>query len=127
MNTQDQNGYMLLFRGNAWLKNLSSEDKQKVTNEWMAWFRRLMNEGRAIAGNPLESEGKIVFLMSLPWTKRWRLHRNALDCPTARVSRSGLLLLNVPSQAKLSMRRSSRTYNATYQSGFTTVVGTLTL
>lgn len=51
---------MLLFRGNAWLKNLSSEDKQKVTNEWMAWFRRLMNEGRAIAGNPLESEGKIV-------------------------------------------------------------------
>lgn len=60
MNTQNQNGYMLLFRGNAWLKNLSSEDKQKVTNEWMAWFRRLMNEGRAIAGNPLESEGKIV-------------------------------------------------------------------
>lgn len=51
---------MLLFRGNAWLKNLSSEDKQKVTNEWMTWFRRLMNEGRAIAGNPLESEGKIV-------------------------------------------------------------------
>lgn len=51
---------MLLFRGNAWLKNLSSEDKQKVTNEWMAWFRRLMNEGRAIAGNPLESAGKIV-------------------------------------------------------------------
>lgn len=60
MNTQNQNGYMLLFRGNAWLKNLSSEDKQKVTNEWMAWFRRLMNEGRAIAGNPLESAGKIV-------------------------------------------------------------------
>ena len=60
MNTQNENGYMLLFRGNAWLKNLSSEDKQKVTNEWMAWFRRLMNEGRAIAGNPLESEGKIV-------------------------------------------------------------------
>ncbi|MGE5214170.1 MAG: YciI family protein [Nitrospirota bacterium] len=60
MNTQNQNGYMLLFRGNAWLKNLSSEDKQKVTNEWMTWFRRLMNEGRAIAGNPLESEGKIV-------------------------------------------------------------------
>lgn len=51
---------MLLFRGNDWLKNLSSEEKQKVTDQWMAWFRRLTNEGKAIAGNPLEREGKIV-------------------------------------------------------------------
>jgi len=60
MNTQNQNGYMLLFRGNDWLKNLSSEEKQKVTDQWMAWFRRLTDEGKAIAGNPLEREGKIV-------------------------------------------------------------------
>src|SRR6187399_1355835 len=60
MNTQNQNGYMLLFRGNDWLKNLSSEEKQKVTDQWMAWFRRLTEEGKAIAGNPLEREGKIV-------------------------------------------------------------------
>src|ERR1041385_7083902 len=60
MNTQNQNGYMLLFRGNDWLKNLSSEDKQKVTNQWMAWFKRLTDEGKAVAGNPLEREGKIV-------------------------------------------------------------------
>jgi hypothetical protein len=26
----------------------------------MAWFRRLTEEGKAIAGNPLEREGKIV-------------------------------------------------------------------
>ena len=51
---------MLLFRGNDWLKNLSSEEKQKVTDQWMAWFRKLTNEGKAIAGNPLEREGKIV-------------------------------------------------------------------
>ena len=51
---------MLLFRGNDWLKNLSSEEKQKVTDEWMAWFRKLTNEGKAIAGNPLERESKIV-------------------------------------------------------------------
>ena len=51
---------MLLFRGNDWLKNLSSEEKQKVTDQWMAWFRRLTEEGKAIAGNPLEREGKIV-------------------------------------------------------------------
>ena len=60
MNTQNQNGYMLLFRGNDWPKNLSSEEKQKVTDQWMAWFRRLTEEGKAIAGNPLEREGKIV-------------------------------------------------------------------
>ena len=51
---------MLLFRGNDWLKHLSSEEKQKVTDQWMAWFRRLTDEGKAIAGNPLEREGKIV-------------------------------------------------------------------
>src|SRR5262245_64057437 len=60
MNTQNQNGYMLLFRGNDWLKNLSSEETQKVTDQWMAWFRRLTEQGKAVAGNPLEREGKIV-------------------------------------------------------------------
>jgi hypothetical protein len=60
MNTQNQNGYMLLFRGNDWLKSLSSEEKQKVTDQWMAWFRKLTNEGKAVAGNPLERESKIV-------------------------------------------------------------------
>jgi hypothetical protein len=27
----------------------------------MAWFRRLTDEGKAVAGNPLEREGKIVY------------------------------------------------------------------
>jgi len=60
MNTQNQNGYMLLFRGNDWIKGLSPEEKQKVTDQWMTWFRRLTDEGKAVAGNPLEREGKIV-------------------------------------------------------------------
>src|ERR1043166_5147928 len=60
MNTQNQNGYMLLFRGNDWTKSLSPEEKQKVTDQWMAWFRRLTDQGKAIAGNPLEPDGKIV-------------------------------------------------------------------
>src|SRR4029077_13778904 len=60
MNTQSQNGYMLLFRGNDWLMSLSPEEKQKVTDQWMAWFRRLTDQGKAVAGNPLEREGKIV-------------------------------------------------------------------
>ena len=60
MNTQNQNGYMLLFRGNDWYKSLSPEETQKVTDQWMAWFRRLTDQGKAVAGNPLEREGKIV-------------------------------------------------------------------
>ena len=60
MNTQNQNGYILLFRGNDWHKPLSAEEKQNVTDQWMAWFQRLTDTGKAIAGNPLEPEGKIV-------------------------------------------------------------------
>jgi len=52
---------MLLFRGNDWPRSLSPEKTQKVTDQWMAWFKRLTEEGKAIAGNPLEPEGKIVF------------------------------------------------------------------
>ena len=51
---------MLLFRGNDWYKSLSPEETQKVTDQWMAWFRRLTDKGKAVAGNPLEREGKIV-------------------------------------------------------------------
>jgi hypothetical protein len=57
---QNQNGYMLLFRGTDLRKGLSLEELQKVTDNWMAWFRRLTEEGKAVAGNPLEREGKIV-------------------------------------------------------------------
>ena len=52
---------MLLFRGNDWPRSLSPEETQKVTDQWMAWFKQLTEEGKAIAGNPLEPEGKIVF------------------------------------------------------------------
>jgi len=51
---------MLLFRGNDWHKGLSPEEMQKVADQWMAWFKGLTAQGKAIAGNPLEREGKIV-------------------------------------------------------------------
>src|SRR5919204_5827876 len=57
---QNQNGYMLLFRGTDLRKGLSSEELQKVTDNWMAWFKRLTEQGKAVDGNPLEREGKIV-------------------------------------------------------------------
>jgi hypothetical protein len=53
-------GYMLLFRGNDWHKGLSPEEMQRISDQWMAWFERLKNDGRCAAGNPLEPEGKLV-------------------------------------------------------------------
>jgi hypothetical protein len=52
--------YLLIFRGTGWDKGLSPEQIQKVTGEFMGWFQRLMKEGTAKAGQPLEHEGKIV-------------------------------------------------------------------
>jgi hypothetical protein len=60
MNSQTNNGYMLIFRGNDWHKGLSPEEMQNVSERWMAWFKGLMEEGKAVAGNPLAPEGKIV-------------------------------------------------------------------
>ena len=51
---------MLLFRGTELRKSLSPEELQKVSEDWMAWFKRLTEQGKAVAGNPLEREGKIV-------------------------------------------------------------------
>jgi hypothetical protein len=52
--------FMLLFRGNDWCNGLSPEEMQKVAADWMAWFKGLAEQGKAIAGSPLEKEGKIV-------------------------------------------------------------------
>ncbi len=60
MSTQTNNGYMLIFRGTDWHKGLSPEQMQQAAGQWMAWFNRLTEQGKAIAGNPLEREGKIV-------------------------------------------------------------------
>ena len=51
---------MLLFRGTDLRKGLSPEEMQKVSENWMAWFTRLTEQGKTVAGNPLEREGKIV-------------------------------------------------------------------
>ena len=60
MNTETQNGYMLLFRGTHWDKDLSPEEIQKMVGQWYAWFERLTQQGKCKAGHPLEREGKIV-------------------------------------------------------------------
>ncbi len=60
MSTENQSGYMLLFMGTDWHKGLSPEQMQQVSEEWMAWFKRLTETGKAVAGHPLDSEGKVV-------------------------------------------------------------------
>ena len=52
--------YLLLFRGNDWYKGLSPEEMQKIAGTWMAWFKRLTDEGICLAGQPLEREGRLV-------------------------------------------------------------------
>ena len=52
--------YMLIFRGTDWHKGLSPEQMQQVADQWMAWFKGLMASGKAVAGNPLDREGKLV-------------------------------------------------------------------
>ncbi|MCD6049029.1 MAG: hypothetical protein K0Q55_432 [Verrucomicrobia bacterium] len=56
----EQSDYMLLFRGNAWDKDISPQQLQKVVTDWMAWFERLKLEGKALSGHPLQNEGKLV-------------------------------------------------------------------
>jgi hypothetical protein len=60
MSASSQNAYLLIFRGTDWYQGLSPEQMQAVADQWMAWFNRLKAEGTAVAGNPLEPEGKIV-------------------------------------------------------------------
>jgi hypothetical protein len=57
---KSQCGYMLLFVGMDWHKGLSPEQTQKVSEEWLAWFKRLCEEGKAVAGHPLGFDGKSV-------------------------------------------------------------------
>src|SRR5689334_21899518 len=60
MSKPTDNGYMLIFRSSDWYKGLSPEEMQQVADHWMAWFKRLTEQGKATAGNPLEPAGKIV-------------------------------------------------------------------
>ena len=60
MNAVTQNGYMLLFRGTHWDKDLSPEEIQNMVGQWYAWFERLTRQGKCKVGHPLEREGKIV-------------------------------------------------------------------
>ena len=60
MNTQNQNGYMLLYRTDEWYNKLSQEELQKLINQNKTWFEGLTAQGKAKPGRALERKGAIV-------------------------------------------------------------------
>lgn len=54
--------YMLLFRntGPENHAHLSPEERQQLVVRWNAWFEGLVSQGKAVIGQPLEMETRIV-------------------------------------------------------------------
>jgi hypothetical protein len=60
MNTQNENGHMLLFSSNEWYKTLSHDEIQKVISQTKAWFDRLHADEKVKGGQALARNGAIV-------------------------------------------------------------------
>ncbi len=60
MNTQNQNGYMLLYRSGEWYNKLSHAELQELINQNKAWFEGLTAQGKVKPGRALERKGAIV-------------------------------------------------------------------
>jgi hypothetical protein len=60
MNTQDQNGYMLLYRSDEWYNRLSREELQELINQNKAWIEKLTAQAKAKPGRALERSGAFV-------------------------------------------------------------------
>jgi hypothetical protein len=58
--TSEKSDYLLLFRGTDWHHGLSPEEIQKTMTVWMAWFNRLIEEGRCKGGQSLGPESRVV-------------------------------------------------------------------
>lgn len=54
--------YMLLFRntGPEVFQRLTADQRQELITQWNAWFDGLVAQGKAIEGQPLEIETRIV-------------------------------------------------------------------
>jgi hypothetical protein len=60
MNTQNQNGYMLLYRSDEWYNRLSHDEIQRLINQNKSWIEGLTAQGKAKPGRALERMGAIV-------------------------------------------------------------------
>lgn len=54
--------FMLLFRntGPENHQHLSADERQQLVTRWNAWFEGLLAEGKAVEGQPLEMETRVV-------------------------------------------------------------------
>ncbi len=54
--------YLLLFKntGPENHQHLSAEQRQQLVTRWNAWFEGLLHEGKAVEGQPLEMETRLV-------------------------------------------------------------------
>jgi hypothetical protein len=88
MNTQPQNGYMLLFRSDEWYEELSHNEIQKVISQNNAWIEGLTAQGKAKPGHALQRKGVTV---------SGKNGRVVLDGPftESKEAIGGFLLLNV--------------------------------
>jgi len=50
--------FMFLFRGGR--TPVSPEEMQAQMQKWMGWIQRLRDEGKYLAGDPLEGAGKVL-------------------------------------------------------------------
>lgn len=60
MSTTPKSQYLLLFRGTNWHHELSAQEIQEIMGRTNAWFDRLAREGKSMAAQPLEGEGKTI-------------------------------------------------------------------
>jgi hypothetical protein len=60
MNTQNQNGYMLLYHSDEWYNRLPRAELLHLTNQNKAWIEKLTSQGKAKPGHALERRGAIV-------------------------------------------------------------------
>jgi hypothetical protein len=60
MNTQNQNGYMLLYRSDGWYNRLSRQDLQSLMDQNKTWIEKLSAQGKAKPGRALERRGAFV-------------------------------------------------------------------
>lgn len=56
----EKSDYLLLFRGTEWHRGLSPEEIQKTMTVWMAWFNRLVDEGRCKGGQSLAPDARVI-------------------------------------------------------------------
>ena len=52
--------HLLLFRGLDWDKHVAPDELQQAMQKFVGWFDELKAQGKAITGQPLVSEGKVI-------------------------------------------------------------------